>query len=569
LFKFSNNLPSTSLVAFEAFRANQFNPLWIAETEGNLQVDDYAIALPIKPDGNRVFLSRHRVNCEAERYGGQGLGSNGGGARCGNVGGLQIKGIGANQLAGEGTDYFHSYGGMGLAEGILEAIWGEVLAAALPYGASRTKFIIGLPDFAPVRYPVTGGPKKTRRILTGRNPILRPAHFMRAVGFHSCAALGMSMDAERTKKALIALPNLNVELEAALRVGGSLEATYQQTLTDFLDRLAAQIATARALRIMHGSITESNVGMNGEWLDFTSASALSGYGRIILPRGAPNFLNEEDLIRKGLFDLCFYVNKFVFGGRLVVDAKSLDSFFMSTLRSNMRRQWVKLTGMLDADLDAVPAELHDRVAKAISAVALHGATSSFTILSADNNERIEMPKKLASFDLNDCLARTGWLDSFEEIQVEIAKEVGIPSLRDELAAALAALRAFHAEQLRAAGRSLDEIAIKRAISAFDCIRRNLKIVPLYRTNLHPAVDKLAQYGSAEEVSAFIRRNTELGINALSKVNGFSQVQVGQDVVEVGEQNLKLNGASVPAASARRIVETANAALSVLAAKDVL
>jgi hypothetical protein len=562
-------LPATSLVKFEAFRANRFNTIWTSAAESNSQLDDYAIAMPIKPDKNRVFLSRHRVWCTAERYGGQGLGANGGGARCGNHGDLQIKGVGANQLAGAGTDYFHSYGGMGLAEGLLEAIWGEILAAALPHGALRTEFIIGLPDFVPVRYPVTGGPKKVPRILTGRAPILRPAHFMRAVGFHPARAIDLPLDTARTQAALQQLPYLNPEFEPLLKTEGGIEASYHRGLAFFLERLADQIATARGLRVMHGSITESNVGMNGEWLDFASISALSGYGKIILPRGTPNFLNEEDLIRKGLFDQCFYINKFIFGGKSVVDARTLDCLFMDTLRRKMRRQWAKLTGLLDSDLDAVPSDLHDRVSKAISAVALHGATSSFTILSADNNERIEMPEKLASFDVNDCLVHSAWLDDLDGIGLVIARYVGTASLRDELASALVALRRFHADYLLASGRSAEATRTKRAVVAFDCIRRNLKMRPLYRTNLHPAVDALAQHGSGKEVGAFICRNVNLGIGLLARVNGFAKVQIGHDVVEVGEESVLLNGTAVVATGVRAILQEAISALTDLSAKDVL
>lgn len=41
------------------------------------------------------------VELLAERYGGCGIGYNGGGVRCGNLGKYQIKGIGKNLLAGQ------------------------------------------------------------------------------------------------------------------------------------------------------------------------------------------------------------------------------------------------------------------------------------------------------------------------------------------------------------------------------------------------------------------------------------------------------------------------------------
>jgi hypothetical protein len=81
------------------------------------------------------FTSEQRLQI-AERYGGEGTGDNGGGARCGNLGGYQVKGIGANPLVGSGRNHWYSYGGLNAQDAIYETIMSEVLGRVLPHGAA-------------------------------------------------------------------------------------------------------------------------------------------------------------------------------------------------------------------------------------------------------------------------------------------------------------------------------------------------------------------------------------------------------------------------------------------------
>lgn len=78
----------------------------------------------------------------AERYGGFGIGYNGGGARCGSLGPFQVKGCGKNLLAGADQDVHHSYGGFKALYAAHEAIYGSILEGILPLGAVRILGII-------------------------------------------------------------------------------------------------------------------------------------------------------------------------------------------------------------------------------------------------------------------------------------------------------------------------------------------------------------------------------------------------------------------------------------------
>ncbi|WP_155290731.1 hypothetical protein [Pseudomonas chlororaphis] len=117
----------------------------------------------------------------AERYGGDGILTNGGGGRCGFDGDFQLKGIGPNQLVGvrQPDTYGNSHGNgfLSLNIAIYESIWAEIINIALPYGAVRTVAIIDLEtDFEE--------PDQTHpRGLLVRIPAVRPAHFIRAIYF--------------------------------------------------------------------------------------------------------------------------------------------------------------------------------------------------------------------------------------------------------------------------------------------------------------------------------------------------------------------------------------------------
>lgn len=70
---------------------------------------------------------------------------------------------------------------------------------------------------------------------------------------------------------------------------GTLEAI----LDGIVKRFAEQLACARLLRICHGSITSSNIGISGKYLDFGTISSLGSYENISTSLGNPGFLYEQ------------------------------------------------------------------------------------------------------------------------------------------------------------------------------------------------------------------------------------------------------------------------------------
>src|SRR5690348_8288649 len=136
-------LPSSSFVPFTAWRLTHPNVVWANEdADQSLDVLEHAFCGLIEDEPVSAFSAESREYF-AERYGGRGVGLNGGGARCGTTGLVQIKGIGKTPLVGvKSTEAEHSYGGASLQEAVREALWGEICHIALPFGAVRSFGII-------------------------------------------------------------------------------------------------------------------------------------------------------------------------------------------------------------------------------------------------------------------------------------------------------------------------------------------------------------------------------------------------------------------------------------------
>ncbi|MDI3249633.1 hypothetical protein HBO18_17995 [Pseudomonas lactis] len=242
----------------------------------------------------------------AERYGGDGISTNGGGGRCGFDGVFQLKGLGPNQLVGDRPrDTYgnsHANGLLSLDVAIYEAIWAEVINIALPYGAVRTVAVIDL------EYDFEEPDKKHARGLLVRLPAVRPAHFIRAVYFKEMKIGSLSEDAKRVKKAVKKLvdflPKNNHEVEFQ-----DLNVRITLGMVELVTRYAKQFAAARAKRIFHQSISASNITLEGGWMDLAGASVFSDK---IWWEGfdVKQYLTEYEPAIGSVRDMCFYLCKY-------------------------------------------------------------------------------------------------------------------------------------------------------------------------------------------------------------------------------------------------------------------
>ena len=220
----------------------------------------------------------------ADRYGGTGIGHNGGSGRAAYVHGDQVKGVGRTPLVSVLTDELHGSGGAYLEECVREAICAELVAAEFPTGAVPVLAIIETGEVQV--WETEHGPKQERRCLLVRPAFLRPAHFERAPGFISTDPKEGAKDAARVRQTWA----------AALATYGAdrMLAAYRQ----FWPRWSAQLAYAFAYRLPHGGNTSSNIALDGRLLDFGAMAAMPSWARIsTMIGGAPVGMDMQFLVQ--------------------------------------------------------------------------------------------------------------------------------------------------------------------------------------------------------------------------------------------------------------------------------
>lgn len=199
----------------------------------------------------------------ADRYGGNGLNGNGGAGRATLINGYYVKGVGRTPLIGDTTDRSHASGDAYLEEATREAIFGELFAAELPFGAVRTLAIIDIGEQA--YWPEVD--KHETKVLVIRLPFARVGHFVRALG-HRCLAERAGIDdAARVAH----------HFAAWAREAGN--EAIQAHVSTLVLRVARQLGYCFVHRLTHGSPTLSNIALDGRLLDFGASSSVPSYGR--------------------------------------------------------------------------------------------------------------------------------------------------------------------------------------------------------------------------------------------------------------------------------------------------
>lgn len=206
---------------------------------------------------------------KAERYGGLGIGDHGGGVRVGNFGPFQVKGIGRNLLCGSASNVFHSYGALNACEAIFEAIYSKILNKILPAGAVAVHGIIittrGGAYYEHNKENPDGTPGWGALLV--RDALLRPSHFLRAghYGDDRAKKLNILPDAARVRR---------VVKELYKSIGS--DENIAHFLQHFVQTIAHQFSMARVARIAHGSVSSSNIALNGAWVDLACATFVRG-----------------------------------------------------------------------------------------------------------------------------------------------------------------------------------------------------------------------------------------------------------------------------------------------------
>ncbi|MDH0863931.1 protein adenylyltransferase SelO family protein [Mitsuaria sp. GD03876] len=366
-------LPRASFAAFPVTRLRAPKVLWTTpDRAAAAALPDSFWCVPHPDDDPAAFADERRL-AFADKYGGRGVGANGGSGRSALDGPFQVKGIGRTPLIGESSDPDFAHGGLTLSEAVREAVWSEVYAAALPWGSVRSLAIVatGTTTFL----ESSRSTRSATRALLLRERAVRPAHFMRAPNFFPPGA-GLRThleDVARTRDSVRAL----VECLHGESPGRPSAPRLVDVLLDTVHRFAAQIAAARAKRIPHGSLNCSNIAMDGRLIDFGTATALSDFGPAVTSVGKFPFWQEDQAMLLSLRNLVFTMSRYAgdpSGPEVARSGPRLVEAFHAALADRTAIELVKLTGRTEAEALAVPGALRQRFSDAALAVTpLHGA----------------------------------------------------------------------------------------------------------------------------------------------------------------------------------------------------
>ncbi|MGL4428361.1 MAG: protein adenylyltransferase SelO family protein [Silvania sp.] len=302
-----NVLPDHSYVPFKVMKLNAPELVWVNPemhkmaglTEDELLSNyayvthDYISQSGLNEQDWKIFL--------ADRYGSRYEACNGGSARCGIFNNWQVKGIGRNPLIAINIDKDHSHGKLCLTKAISEAVWGEICHRELPYGAIRTLAIIKTGAWIEASYGRPGNHVQPCALAI-REIAIRPAHFERATFFwpENKYIQLRNDDALRVQLAVERLHHFLPGGEKGLVKG----------LTNFVKRMACQIAVSRIKGIPHGSLTSSNISIDGRFLDFGTLSSVSDFDNYLLAAGQGGVWDDHHLIAEWLRHLGFFINKY-------------------------------------------------------------------------------------------------------------------------------------------------------------------------------------------------------------------------------------------------------------------
>jgi hypothetical protein len=308
-------------------------------------IEQFAFSIPQAHD-QPEWYSGVRKTFFADRYGGHGIGPNGGSGRCAVAGTFQVKGIGRTPLVGVGLDYSHSHGSMTLEEALREAVFAEVAAQEMPLGAIPVIAVIATG---------TKLPWGERKALLVRPNFFRASYLQRAV-YHR-PNVGVASDYRAD------VARVKVMVDAALEPApGSFNLGLRaDPIGDFARNVAVQMAFAHVQRLYFGVCSTSNLSLKGEVVDFGSARSQLNWTSAVSMELAPAFGAEDlELFRESLRDVLFYLRRYGPHSRQLEScgAQSVETFDV-TYHSCLRGELLRMANLANTEiLGAVGEELH-------------------------------------------------------------------------------------------------------------------------------------------------------------------------------------------------------------------
>lgn len=473
-------LPTESFVAFDTHQIKNARVAFLNPYMDITEEDALEYAYVIKTEHSDLAFSDNKKTMLAERYGGSGISTHGGGVRCGLTGRYQIKGVGANPLIGQDADYWHSHGSISLRESMYETLWGEVLNKVLPYGAIRCPAIILTTGLTWVKADKETDKVQQPRSILVREPALRPAHFERAYKFRPTeTAKQFPRDTLRTKAAIAKLPNALPKPEF-IGLAQWLQLSNIEKLNlglkELCLRVARQTACARAKRFMHGAPGSSNVCLDGKWIDYDTTSLISCYANVITGEGQRSFWEEHLKFYYIINEISFYIHKYfpTKDKSLLAQPLELRQFYYKHFEQYLLKEFIKLTG--------VPEIILNRIIDSDESLKL--ASLLIKMARSGNDEKTacipDDATRMGDYDLPKILFISACCDSMPQLSLVLEPAIKNEKILAEYTAAYENLNALIENEINTYyPLSLNAFRVLRRIKT---AKNNRSIPILYRHN---------------------------------------------------------------------------------------
>lgn len=293
---------------YEIVRQHNFIPIEVYNfTNGNLLwlnssldfspsefLRRYAIGIPTSKCFTSIYFDMNSKKVAyADRYGGYGGASNGGGSRCANLCAAQIKGVGTNKLLGKNViNSWYAHGSLNIVDATCEVIYSTVLNKIMPRGAVESLGLILISNttgYYGENVTAVEDAIPCRGALLVRKECVRPSHFLRARNY-------LPLD-EYTAELISDVSRVR-NINKALLNKVESKFGFIEFLSNIFSAHADQFAFALAARITHGSATSSNLTIDGKWIDFAATSFLPSGSNYQTGMSGPAFFDEHKCIEE-------------------------------------------------------------------------------------------------------------------------------------------------------------------------------------------------------------------------------------------------------------------------------
>lgn len=261
-------------------------------------------------------------------------------------------------------------------------------------------------------------------------------------------------------------------------------------LDELARRFAEQIACARAKRIAHAALTESNVCLDGRWIDFGRISTLSDYGPIMLGRNMPDFLQEHASLVAILRNLMFYLRKYLPPLLLasLMTERQVTDLFQQYLQERLRIEFLKLTGIPESSLADISPALIERTFACFNDILAVGNRVPFKLVPPDAGPfTLVMPERMGRFHLNSLLSRAATCSTAQQADAKLAEDIDDDGLRTTLIDCLWQLRAAFSGRFAEDARPLALEYMR-----LNALRRNARMDDMFHTVLNPRIAALVR-----------------------------------------------------------------------------